>query len=126
MLQDESFQPIDPQIIGGLQPPGPTSHHDLHHHHHHENPYNPYHPHHTDFQALLNATEAEEGVEGLGEMGVSAEEAAAVDRDLDMLIEQGDDDDVGVGVGVDGDADAVMGEKDGREKDVYSIEFING
>ncbi|KAJ3940963.1 Protein spt10 [Colletotrichum fioriniae] len=126
MLQDESFQPIDPQIIGGLRPPGPTSHHDLHHHHHHENPYNPYHPHHTDFQALLNATEAEEGVEGLGEMGVSAEEAAAVDRDLDMLIEQGDDDDVGVGVGMDGDADAVMGEKDGREKDVYSIEFING
>ncbi|OHE91278.1 hypothetical protein CORC01_13436 [Colletotrichum orchidophilum] len=98
MLQDESFQPIDPQIIGG---PPPTSHH--------HDPYNPYHPHHTDFQALLNATEAEEDEEE------TAEEAAAVDRDLDMLIEQGDDDDEGV------DGDTAMGEKDGRDKDVYSI-----
>ncbi|GKT82498.1 acetyltransferase [Colletotrichum tofieldiae] len=96
MLQDESFQPIDPQIIG----PPPTSHDD---------PYNHYHPHHTDFQALLNATEAEE----------TAEEAAAVDRDLDMLIEQGDDDE-------EEDGDEPMGEKEGRDKDVYSIGFING
>ncbi|KAK2014368.1 hypothetical protein LZ32DRAFT_195280 [Colletotrichum eremochloae] len=97
MLQDESFQPIDPQIIG----PPPTSHDD---------PYNHYHPHHTDFQALLNATEAEE----------TAEEAAAVDRDLDMLIEQGDDDED------ERDGDVPMGEKEGRDKDVYSIGFING
>ncbi|GKT55834.1 acetyltransferase [Colletotrichum tofieldiae] len=88
--------PIDPQIIG----PPPTSHDD---------PYNHYHPHHTDFQALLNATEAEE----------TAEEAAAVDRDLDMLIEQGDDDE-------EEDGDEPMGEKEGRDKDVYSIGFING
>ncbi|KAK2004019.1 hypothetical protein LX36DRAFT_27158 [Colletotrichum falcatum] len=97
MLQDESFQPIDPQIIG----PPPTSHDD---------PYNHYHPHHTDFQALLNATEAEE----------TAEEAAAVDRDLDMLIEQGDDDED------ERDGDVPTGENEGRDKDVYSIGFING
>ncbi|GKT43433.1 protein SPT10 [Colletotrichum spaethianum] len=94
MLQDESFQPIDPQIIG----PPPTSHDD---------PYNHYHPHHTDFQALLNATEAEE----------TAEEAAAVDRDLDMLIEQDKEEE---------DADEPMEGKEGRDKDVYSIGFING
>ncbi|KAK6206781.1 acetyltransferase [Colletotrichum tabaci] len=99
MLQDESFQPIDPQIIG----PPPTSHDD---------PYSHYHPHHTDFQALLNATEAEEAAE---------EEAAAVARDLDMLIDQDDDDDDGRE-----DGDEPMEEREGKDKDVYSIGFING
>ncbi|TDZ48234.1 Protein SPT10 [Colletotrichum trifolii] len=93
MLQDQPYQPIDPQIIGAP----PTSH----------DPYSHYHPHHTDFQALLNATEAEEE---------TTEEAAAVDRDLDMLIEQGDDDD---------DGDEVMGGKE-RDKDIYSMEYPAG
>ncbi|KAF0315906.1 hypothetical protein GQ607_016839 [Colletotrichum asianum] len=93
MLQDESYQPIDPQIIG----PPPTSH----------DPYNHYHPHHTDFQALLNATEAEE----------TPEEAAAVDRDLDMLIEQGDEEE--------DDVDEPMGDK-GRDKEMYGMGYSAG
>ncbi|TQN66692.1 Protein SPT10 [Colletotrichum shisoi] len=104
MLQDESFQPIDPQIIG----PPPTSHDD---------PYNHYHPHHTDFQALLNATEAEEAAE---------EEAAAVARDLDMLIDQDDDDDDDDDDDGREDGDETMEEREGKDKDVYSIGFING
>ncbi|KAI8306889.1 Protein SPT10 [Colletotrichum sp. SAR11_59] len=85
--------PIDPQIIG----PPPTSH----------DPYNHYHPHHTDFQALLNATEAEE----------TPEEAAAVDRDLDMLIEQGDEEE--------DDVDEPMGDK-GRDKEMYGMGYSAG
>ncbi|OLN96079.1 Protein SPT10 [Colletotrichum chlorophyti] len=92
MLQDQPYQPIDPQIIG----PPPS-----------DDPYGHYHPHHTDFQALLNATEAEE----------TAEEAAAVDRDLDMLIEQGDDDE--------GQDDEVLGGKDARDKEMY-MGYSNG
>ncbi|KAF9872853.1 hypothetical protein CkaCkLH20_09716 [Colletotrichum karsti] len=94
MLQDESYQPIDPQIIG---PPATT--HD---------PYSHYHPHHTDFQALLNATEAEE----------TPEEAAAVDRDLDMLIEQGDDEE-------EEDVDEPMGDK-GQDKEMYGMGYSAG
>ena len=62
----DAYQPIDPQIIN--HQPG-------------DNPFDQYHAHAADFQALLNATEGDA-------------DASAMDRDLDMLIEdQGDDDD---------------------------------
>jgi len=90
---DPLYQPIDPQIInqpsehsdehhnpfGEYHPHSQShshSHSDHHHHHHH---------HDTDFQDLLRATDVEDGRD--------AEAEAAVDRDLDMLIEQGDEDD---------------------------------
>jgi GNAT superfamily N-acetyltransferase len=103
------YQPIDPQIIN--QPSSPHHHHhhhDHHHHHHHHNPFDPYAPHHhsdpsadTDFQALLNATGEPDVVHTVPQDGsdhdvdaAAAAEQAAVDRDLDMLIEQVDEDDV--------------------------------
>lgn len=69
---DDVYQPIDPQIMNhdddGLQA------------------FDGYHAH-SDFQALLHATEDDDG--GVAER----ERRAAVDRDLEMLIEHDDDDD---------------------------------
>ncbi|GAO19876.1 uncharacterized protein UV8b_01387 [Ustilaginoidea virens] len=86
----DSVYPIDPQII---------SHHDHHHHHHHHQHHHPtqqddlhfdhYHPH-ADFQALLNATEdvvPHQDADSPEDAAAAAEAAAAVDRDLEMLIE---------------------------------------
>ncbi|KHO01030.1 histone acetyltransferase Spt10 [Metarhizium album ARSEF 1941] len=78
MLQDQpachdTYQPIDPQIID-------------HHGHQHapsaqdDMPFDQYHPH-ADFQALLNATE------DVGPGQDADADTAAVDRDLEMLIE---------------------------------------
>ncbi|TQV98217.1 histone acetyltransferase Spt10 [Cordyceps javanica] len=61
------YQPIDPQIMN---------------HPHHT--FDGYHPH-ADFQALLHATEDDGGA-------AESERRAAVDRDLEMLIEHGADD----------------------------------
>ena len=110
------YQPIDPQIIS--QPSSHAHHHPLHyafhttvHHHHPEEPHHHHHhSHSTDtdtFQALLNATD--EVDPGLGshhahhhhhhspshDRGPEDDETdqAAVDRDLEMLIEPQDDDD---------------------------------
>lgn len=85
----EQQQPIDPQIIHHT----PTSTHATprspQHHHHEtaeseEQSFEQYHAH---FQALLNATEDEDGPAQR-----HSEDTAAVDRDLEMLIEQHDDD----------------------------------
>jgi hypothetical protein len=84
----EQQQPIDPQIIHHT----PTSTHATprsppHHHDPVESEEQTFEQYH--FQALLNATEDEDGpVQRHGE------DTAAVDRDLEMLIEQHDDDDV--------------------------------
>lgn len=79
--EHDVYQPIDPQIMN----------------HHHDggdddgmHAFDSYHPH-SDFQALLHATEDDDGV------GVVADNdrAAAVDRDLEMLIGgHGEEDDV--------------------------------
>ncbi|CAI6093362.1 hypothetical protein V2G26_017660 [Clonostachys chloroleuca] len=75
MLQDHHYSdpPADSQIINH------------HHNHHHDNPFDSYQA--QDFQALLNATG--------DDVDVSEQDAdaSAVDRDLDMLIQHGDDDD---------------------------------
>ncbi len=68
---DDVYQPIDPQIM---------NHDDGIH------AFDGYHAH-SDFQALLHATEDDDG--GVAER----ERRAAVDRDLEMLIEHHDDDD---------------------------------
>jgi H2C2 zinc finger len=89
-------QPIDPQIINQ-----PSSHHSDHH-----NPFEPYHSHShgldhdhtdTDFRELLRAAQVDdhEPPPGGGPDGVDVDaERAAVDRDLDMLIEHEQEDDV--------------------------------
>jgi hypothetical protein len=75
MLQDHHYSdpPADAQIINH------------HHNHHHDNPFDSYQA--QDFQALLNATG--------DDVDVSEQDAdaSAVDRDLEMLIQHGDDDD---------------------------------
>lgn len=85
MLQDQPshhetgvYQPIDPQIIN--QTPGG-----------HDNPFEHYHAH-ADFQALLNATEDDDEEDHVV-AAARHESDAAVDRDLEMLIEHDDDDD---------------------------------
>ncbi|KAK4225438.1 acetyltransferase [Podospora fimiseda] len=90
------YQPIDPQIIS-------QSIH-LHHHHHHHYPFDDHH-HDSDFQALINAAGGDPGVGVVGveeteevvpvvvEREEDEAERAAVDRDLEMLIEQPRDDD---------------------------------
>ena len=110
------YQPIDPQIIN----------HHHHHHHHHQHPDHGVHHHnagpppddmpfdhyhqHADFQALLNATEdVVPGQEG-------ENDAAAVDRDLEMLIKQDDDDDDGAMEGLEGDDDVLGGAEDGQDR----------
>ncbi|KAK3177661.1 Protein spt10 [Lecanicillium sp. MT-2017a] len=84
LLQDhghDAYQPIDPQIINhGAHAGGGTgavsgADHD------HDMSFDSYHPH-ADFQALLSATEDVPG----GQDG----DVSAVDRDLEMLIEQHD------------------------------------
>lgn len=109
------YQPIDPQII---------NHH--HHHVHHQHaagpppddiPFDHYHQH-ADFQALLNATE--DVVPGQG----AESDAAAVDRDLEMLIEQDDDEDDGGMEGLEGHGDGQGGRRTGRaEGGLYDVGF---
>ncbi|KPM40909.1 hypothetical protein AK830_g5640 [Neonectria ditissima] len=105
------YQPIDPQIINQSSP------HDL-------SSFDQYHSP-ADFQALLNATE-----------DVVPGEPDAVDRDLEMLIEQQHDDDEGDGNDDDDDVDRVvtmggMGgvgvplgpELDGKDRSLYEVNF---
>ncbi|KAK1753145.1 hypothetical protein QBC47DRAFT_424493 [Echria macrotheca] len=114
------YQPIDPQIISqpsGTSDPHTHTHAGLHSHHHHHHHYPsfddhapPHHHHQHDpvadadtdtFQALLNAggddivdVGVDDGVgAGLGRTQEEDEaERAAVDRDMEMLIEQPQDD----------------------------------
>ncbi|KAG5929864.1 hypothetical protein E4U42_004256 [Claviceps africana] len=112
MLHDQSpahdsvYEPIDPQIIT---------------HHHHQPVSQPddvhfdhYHPH-ADFQALLHATE-----DVPPEDPDAAAAAAAVDRDLEMLIEHDTGDHVD-GLGVDADKKMEL-----RGADLYAVEFEDG
>lgn len=95
----DAYQPIDPQIINQ---PG-------------DNPFEQYHAHAADFQALLNATEGES-------------DAAAVDRDLEMLIDHQDDDDV-VGGGTSRNGDIMMGDGskgDDKEREIYDSMGFEG
>ncbi|KAK4177390.1 hypothetical protein QBC36DRAFT_371744 [Triangularia setosa] len=111
VVADVYQQPIDPQIIQS------SLHHHHHHHHHHHDHHehlvhpgyllgDVHHPHHehdhdpeTDaFQALINAGAEEDDVVGVGvdvtvdtgEVGgrTRQEVEEAVDRDLEMLIEE--------------------------------------
>lgn len=89
---DGAYQPIDPQMMDQ-----------------NDNPYEQFNPHPADFQALLNATEEMDG------------DDAAVDRDLDMLIEQGDDEDAERR-----DDDVLMGDHNGRgEKALASYDAMS-
>ncbi|KAK3997980.1 hypothetical protein QBC44DRAFT_338485 [Cladorrhinum sp. PSN332] len=92
------------------QPHHHHHHQSIHHHHMHHYPFDPHHHHHhhhhhvahhdPDFQALINAAGDDVGI-GVEEQPVVVErtreedeaERAAVDRDLEMLIEQPRDDD---------------------------------
>ncbi|KAK7407995.1 Protein spt10 [Neonectria punicea] len=98
------YQPIDPQIINQSSPHDLTS-------------FDQYHSP-ADFQALLNATE-----------DVVPDEPDAVDRDLEMLIEQQDDDDDNTH---DVDGAVAMGgvsvqpggqELDGKDRSLYEVNF---
>ncbi|KAK5662149.1 hypothetical protein OQA88_8054 [Cercophora sp. LCS_1] len=98
------YQPIDPQIIS--QPPGPGDHHHHHSHnlpplpphslHHHHYAFNQHHHHghhhHDDdantFQALLNAADDDVTRQEAEDQA----EREAVDRDMEMLIEEPQDD----------------------------------
>ena len=110
------FQPIDPQIIS--QPSSHAHHHSLHHYSFHHNPHS-HDPDADTFQALLNGTsDVDPDLDhhhhhhhhhhggGSSHHVPSHEEdeadQAAVDRDLEMLIEPQEDDDE------DEDAAAVM------------------
>lgn len=88
---EHAYQPIDPQIMN-------------HHDHHGEDDalhaFDSYHPH-SDFQALLHATEDGDGdgdttaAAGTSDAVQEERDRAAVDRDLEMLIEHGDEDEDG-------------------------------
>lgn len=90
---DEVYQPIDPQMI------------DPSHHH-----FDAYHSH-ADFQALLTATE---DVPGGGD-------SSAVDRDLEMLIEQHQDHDM-----VPDEQDDEDQDMHGKERGLYDVTFGGG
>ncbi|CEJ91967.1 Putative Histone acetyltransferase spt10 [[Torrubiella] hemipterigena] len=101
MLQNTShhvYQPIDPQMID-------TSHH-------HFDSYNA----HADFQALLTATEDVPG----------GPDSSAMERDLEMLIEQHQHDAVGdheMVHGGDSDGDEDM---HGKDRGLYDVSFDHG
>jgi GNAT superfamily N-acetyltransferase len=107
------YQPIDPQIINQPPPPQDAT-----------NPFEQYHSHDAsaDFQALLNATGDDDEDHRMND-----DDAAAVDRDLEMLIEHGDGDeeeenhrDAQTSIGR---QDGKMG-KGGEEKEgLYNVEF---
>ncbi|KAK1831043.1 hypothetical protein QBC39DRAFT_391595 [Podospora conica] len=95
-LSSTIYHPIDPQIISH-QPPSHhhhyTPYHPPHHHHHHHPPHD---PEAATFQALLNASEDDPPPHQHQHHHRTQEEddaeRAAVDRDMEMLIEQPQDD----------------------------------
>ncbi|CRJ80705.1 hypothetical protein BN1708_000347 [Verticillium longisporum] len=141
MLQDSPrhhdahvYQPIDPRIIA-------SPHHHGHHHHHHHHEHEHDHDHETDpyayqtetdFQALLNATAGEDERHAEADDAAARREAEAVDRDLDMLIEQGDEDETMSGVGR-GEDDDVQGPvtldvaaEEAKVKAIYALSYADG
>ncbi|KAM0277267.1 hypothetical protein ACHAQH_005925 [Verticillium albo-atrum] len=133
MLQDDprhhaahGYQPIDPRIIA-------APHH--HHHHHHHEPEHDTDPYayqtETDFQALLNATAGEDERHSEADAAAARREAEAVDRDLDMLIEQGDEDETMSGVGERGvEGQDMVGldaaAEEAKVKAIYALSYADG
>ncbi|KAL9941419.1 hypothetical protein D7B24_004762 [Verticillium nonalfalfae] len=141
MLQDSprhhdahAYQPIDPRIIAS---PHHHGHHHHHHHHEHEHDHDPEtdpyaYQTETDFQALLNATAGEDERHAEVDDAAARREAEAVDRDLDMLIEQGDEDETMSGVGR-GEDDDVQGPvtldvtaEEAKVKAIYALSYADG
>ncbi|KAG7143024.1 Protein SPT10 like protein [Verticillium longisporum] len=86
----------------------------------------------TDFQALLNATAGEDERHAEADDAAARREAEAVDRDLDMLIEQGDEDETmsGVGRGEDDDVQEPVtldvAAEEAKVKAIYALSYADG